>query len=67
MSFYGTYQRLGVPVFAPRLTLLRAAVRALSKKCRRDPAQRALRHTFYREVLEHQRNDQAICIKYRLL
>ena len=66
MSFYGTYQRLGVPVFAPRLTLLRAAVRALTKASRRDPAKRALRHAFYREVLEYQRKDQAICIEHRL-
>ncbi len=66
MSYYGTYQRLGVPVFAPRLTLLRAAVRILTKKSRRDPAKRAARHAFYRECLEYQQQDQAICIKYRL-
>lgn len=66
MSYYGTYQRFGIPVFASRLTLLRAAARALTKACRRDPAKRAARHAFYRQCLEYQQQDQAICIKYRL-
>lgn len=66
MSYYGTYQRFGIPVFASRLTLLRAAARALTKACRRDPAKRAARHAFYRQCLEYQKRDQAICIKYRL-
>ena len=66
MSYYGTYQRFGVPVFASRLTLLRAAARALTPECRRDPGRRAARHAFYRQCLEYQQQDQAICIKYRL-
>lgn len=66
MSYYGTYQRFGVPVFASGLTLLRAAVRLLTKACRRDPTKRAARHAFYRQCLEYQRQDQAICIEYRL-
>lgn len=66
MSYYGTYQRFGVPVFASRLTLLRAAVRVLTKQCRRDPAKRGARHAFYRECLRYQLQDQAICIKHRL-
>ena len=66
MSYYGTYQRFGIPVFASRLTLLRSAARALMKACRRDPAKRAARHAFYRQCLEYQQQDQAICIKYRL-
>ena len=57
MSYYGTYQRLGVPVFASRLTLLRAATRALTKACRRDPAKRGPRHAFYRQCLEYQQQD----------
>jgi hypothetical protein len=48
MSYYGTYQRFGVPVFASRLTLLRAAFRALTPQCRRDPGKRGARHVFYR-------------------
>lgn len=66
MSYYGTYQRLGIPVWASRLTLLRAAARALTKTCRRDPAKRAARHAFYRQCLEYQRQDQAICLEYRI-
>lgn len=66
MSYYGTYQRFGVPVFASRLTLLRAAVRVLTKQCRRDHTKRAVRHAFYRECLKYQLQDQAICIKHRL-
>ena len=63
---YGTYQRLCVPVWASRLTLLRAAVRILTKACRQDAAKRAARHAFYRECLRYQLQDQAICIKHRL-
>jgi hypothetical protein len=66
MSYYGTYQRFGVPVFASRLTLLRAAIRILTPECRRDSHKRAARHAFYRQCLEYQQQDQAICIKYRL-
>jgi hypothetical protein len=66
MSFYGTYQRFGVPVWASQLTLLRAAVRTLTKECRRDPVKRAARHAFYRACLEYQLQDQTVCIKYRL-
>ena len=66
MSYYGTYQRLGVPVWAPQTTLVRAAARILTRAARCDPARRPLRRAFYREMLEYQRQDQAICLEYRL-
>lgn len=40
MSCHGTYQRFGVPAFALRLTLPRAAVLALIPECRHTPRQR---------------------------
>jgi hypothetical protein len=40
MSYYGTYQWFGVPAFASRLTLPRAAVRVLTPECRRNPGKR---------------------------
>jgi hypothetical protein len=66
MSFYSTYQRLGVPVWASPLTLVRAAARVLTREARRDPAKRALRHAFYREMLAYQRKDQVTCVQFRL-
>ncbi len=66
MSFYGTYQRLGVPVWASPLTLVRAAARVLTQEARRDPTKRALRHAFYREILDCQRKDRALCVRFRL-
>jgi hypothetical protein len=66
MSYYSTYQRLGVPVWAPQITLVRAAARILTRAARCDPAKRRLRHAFYRECLRYQLQDQAICTKHRL-
>ncbi len=66
MSFYGTYQRLNVPVWASPLRLVGAAACVLTREARRDPTKRAQRHAFYREMLAFQRKDQALCLRFRL-
>lgn len=66
MSFYGTYQRLGVPVWASQRTLVRKAACLLSRDARRDPGKRALRHQFYRSMLDYQRQDRALCVRFRI-
>jgi len=63
---YGTYLRLGIPVWASDRTVIRAAQRKLTRSARRDPAKREARKRFYREMLEHHANAQRLVAEFRL-
>ena len=49
---FGTYCRLGVPVWSTDREVIRAARRLLSVRARRGRALRAERHAFLRQMLE---------------
>ena len=66
MAMYGTYMRLGVTAADSWRTVVRAAARKLAPLTRRDPAQRAARHRFYREMLAYHRRAQEIVWIWRL-
>lgn len=66
MAMYGTYQRLSITVADSWRTVVRAAARKLAPHARRDPAQRAARHRFYRQMLAYHRRAQEIAWTWRL-
>jgi hypothetical protein len=66
MAMYGTYLRLDIAVHDGWRTVVRAAARKLAPHARRDPAQRAARHRFYREMLDYHRWAQEIVWTWRL-
>ena len=63
---YGTYLRLDVTVHDSWRTVIRAASCKLSRKARRDPAQRAARKQFYRAMLNFHRHAQELVRHWRL-
>lgn len=63
---YGTYLRLEITVHASWRTVVRAAAKKLTSEARRDPARRAIRHRFYRQMLEYHHEAQAIVSYWRL-
>ncbi len=63
---YGTYLRLDITVHASWRTVVRAAARKLTPEARRDPAKRATRHQFYRQMLEYHRGAQETVSHWRL-
>ncbi len=63
---YGTYLRLDITVQAGWRAVVRAAARKLTRRARRDPAQRLARHSFYREMLSHHEKTQRLAQHWRL-
>lgn len=63
---FGTYCRLGVPVWAADRIVLRAACGLMSPDARRDPGLRAVRHHFYRTMLEFHHGQQELCREFGL-
>ena len=53
---FGTYQRLGVHIYASDMEVIRAARRKLQRKARRDPALKTKRKAFYRQMLAYHRH-----------
>lgn len=53
VPYYGTYERLHVPVWATTREVLRAAQKKLRRKVRYARSARAMRHEFYRAMLAH--------------
>lgn len=63
---FGTYCRLGVPVWSSDREVIRAARRLLAARARRGRDLRAERHAFYRQMLEFHHCGQALVREYRL-
>jgi len=63
---FGTYCRLGVPVWSTDREVIRAARRLLSARARRGRALRAERHAFLRQMLEFHHCEQDLVREYRL-
>jgi hypothetical protein len=61
---FGTYQRLNVHVWASN----REVIRATASKFRdwRNPAEREARKHFYRVMLMYHKDEQDVCLKWRL-
>lgn len=66
VSMFGTYCRLGVPVWSTDRQVIRAARQLLSATARRRLDLRAERHAFYRKMLDFHRGQQALCREFRL-
>ncbi len=62
---FGTYQRLGVHVWASDMQVIRAAQRKLKRSAWYDRKSRVERHRFYRLMLRYHRAEQELCRKYR--
>jgi hypothetical protein len=63
---YGTYLRLDITVHDGWRAVSRAASRKLTQDARRDPAHRAARKRFYRQMLDYHREAQNIVWRWRL-
>ncbi|MBB5224645.1 hypothetical protein HNP73_004624 [Amaricoccus macauensis] len=63
---FGTYCRLGVPVWSTDREVIRAARRLLSATARRGRALRTERHAFLRQMLEFHHCEQDLVREYRL-
>jgi len=63
---FGTYCRLGVPVWSTDREVIRAAHRLLSTRARRGRALRAERHAFLRQMLQFHHCEQDLVREYRL-
>lgn len=62
----GTYFRLQLHVSASWREVVRAACRRLDPVARRDPAKRALRKLFCREMLKDHQDAQQLADRFRL-
>jgi hypothetical protein len=64
--YFGTYERLGVSVFATTRVVLRVAQRKLKKQVRYSRQSRDMRHEFYRELLKHHKHARELVEQWRL-
>jgi hypothetical protein len=64
--YTGTYERLGVTVFASNREVIRAASRKLKPKARFGRKLREARHAFYRDILACHRAARELVIRVRL-
>ena len=64
--YTGTYERLGVTVFASNREVIRAASRKLKPGARSDRKQRTARHAFYRTMLACHGAALELVIRFRL-
>jgi hypothetical protein len=63
---YSTYLRLDVTVHDGWRAVVRAAAKKLTPAARADPAHRAARHHFYRQMLAHHLQAQELVAYWRL-
>jgi hypothetical protein len=63
---FGTYCRLGVPVWSTDLEVIRASRQLLSARAKRGRELRAERHAFYQQILEFHHCEQEVVREYRL-
>lgn len=59
------YTYLHVYVWDADITVIRAAARILPRVCRHDPALRAARKSYYRDVLKAHRDQQQLVARFR--
>jgi hypothetical protein len=64
--YTGTYERLGVTVFASNREVIKASSRKLKPEARFTRKHRKARHAFYREVLASHRAALDLVIRFRL-
>jgi hypothetical protein len=64
--YHGTYERLGVTVYASNRDVIKAASRKLKPEARFGRKQRKARHAFYREILACHRAALELVITFRL-
>jgi hypothetical protein len=64
--YTGTYERLGVSVFASTRKVIRAASRKLRPEATSSRKHRKARHAFYREMLACHRAALELVILFRL-
>lgn len=60
---FGTYQRLGVHVWATSREVIKAASRKLRPECRYARAHRVSRHAFYRTMLAYHDRGVRLAVK----
>jgi hypothetical protein len=65
MIMYGTYLRLNITVHDGWRAVIRAA-RKLTPRARGDPAHRAARHRFYRQMLTYHQEAQHLVRTWQL-
>ncbi len=63
---FGTYQRLNVLAFASNREVIRAASLKIAEHHRTAPDKRPDRKAFYRIMLRHHKDAQAMVRRYRL-
>jgi hypothetical protein len=64
--YTGTYERLGVTVFASNREVIKAASHKLRPEARFGRKRRNARHAFYREMLACHRSALELVIRFRL-
>jgi hypothetical protein len=64
--YTGTYERLGVSVFASNREVVKAASRKLRPEARSSRKHRKARHAFYGELLACHRAALELVIRFRL-
>lgn len=63
---FAQYLRLDIPVWANDQEFAIAALRLLTRRCRRDHRLREARHTFVRDGLKIHHEQQRLCAQFRL-
>lgn len=63
---YATYLRLDITVHDGWRAVIRAAAKKLTPHARGDPAHRAARHRFYRQMLAYHQEAQQLVRTWRL-
>ena len=63
---FGTYQRLGVHVYASNLEVIRAARKKLTRKAQRDLSYRTARKDFYRIMLRYHQEARQLVAEFAL-
>jgi hypothetical protein len=66
VTIYGTYLRLDVTVRDNWRAVVRAAGKRLTPAVRANPAHRAARHRFYRQMLTYHQQAQNLVARRRL-
>ena len=66
MIMYATYLRLDITVYDGWRAVIRAAARKLTTRARGDPAHRAARHRFYRQMIACHQEAQQLVRTWRL-
>jgi hypothetical protein len=66
MTMYGTYLRLDITVHDGWRAVVRTAAKKLTSRAPADPAHRAARHRFYRQMLVYHEQAQQLVRHLRL-